>query len=494
MRGRFGAALGVLAMLSACGGGGSGAGTVGSGGGGSTGGTGTPTASPTPTATTGCSLRERQDWALAQLREWYLFPETLPASPDPTSFTTVGGYIDLLTATARAQGKDRYFTYLTSIAEENAYYSSGSTAGYGVRFALDSTGRRLLVTEAFEGGPALAAGIDRGTEITQIGTSSATLRDVSSIIAAEGTAGLTTALGPDSAGTTRTFRFRTIEGTTTTANVAKTDFNLLPVSTRYGAKVLQDGSKRVGYINLRTFISPANQPLRDAFASFRAQGITEFVIDFRYNGGGLISVAELMGDLLGGGKSGSDVYSYTSFRPEKASENTVKYFAPTAQSVTPTKIAFIGTGNTASASELVINAFVPYLGNNMALVGTNTYGKPVGQIGLDRAGCDDRLRVVALAVQNSARSAAYYNGLATTVPNTCQASDDISYPLGDVREQSVARALDFLAGRQCSRIGASASARGDGLNASPRSLGGEERTLLQPDRPSTVQREVPGLF
>jgi len=487
MRVRIGAALGVLAMLSACGGGGGGGGSV-------TGGSPTPTpgATPTPTPTTstaGCSLRERQDWALAQMREWYLFPETLPSNPNPSAFSTVDDYIDSLTATARAQRKDRYFTYLTSIKEENAYYESGATAGFGTRFALDSTGRRLFVIESFEGASALNAGIDRGTEILQIGTSTSNLRTVSSIIDSEGTAGLNTALGPDTAGTARVFQFRTIDGTTKTATVAKTDFSLLPVSTRYGAKVLTDGGKKVGYINLRTFIESAETPLKNAFADFRAQGINEFIIDFRYNGGGLINVAELMGDLLGGGKSTSQVYSYTTFRPEKSERNTVKYFAPTGQSVTPTKIAFIGTGRTASASELVINAFVPYLGNNMALIGTNTYGKPVGQIGLDRAACDDRLRVVALAVQNSARSAAYYDGLAATVPDTCQASDDISYPLGDNREQSVARALDFLAGRTCSRISAST-----GSSAQAAEGRFDERALLQPARPSTAQREVPGLF
>lgn len=491
MRVRFGAALGVLAMLSACGGGGGVGGTI-IGGGGSTP-TPSATPTPTPTSTAGCSLRERQDWALAQLREWYLFPETLPASLDPTPYATVDAYIDALTATARAQRRDRYFTYLTSIAEEDAYYSAGTTAGFGVRFALDTSGRRLFVTEAFEGANALAAGIDRGTEILQIGTSAATLRSVGAIIDSGGNA-LNDSFGPDTPGTTRTFQFRTVEGTTRTETVTKTDYALLPVSTRYGAKVLTDGGKRVGYINLRTFITTANQPLRDAFASFRAQGITEFVIDFRYNGGGLISVADLMGDLLGGGKSTSQVYSYTTFRPEKSSENETRYFAPTAQSVTPTRIAFIGTDRTASASELVINAFVPYLGNNMALIGTNTYGKPVGQIAVDKAACDDRLRVVALAVQNSARSAAYYDGLASVVPNTCSATDDINYPLGDPREQSVARALDFLAGRSCLRIGsaaATASTR-DALRAGGNGV--EGRTLLQPDRPSTVQREVPGLF
>ena len=494
MRGRFGAALGVLAMLAGCGGGGGSGSVAGLVGGTTPGSTGGVT--PPPTAVAGCSLRERQDWAAAQLREWYLFPETLPASLDPTPYTSVDDYIDALTATARAQRRDRYFTHRESIAEEEAYYNSGTTAGFGVRFALDPTGRRLLVTEAFEGAGALAAGIDRGSEITQIGTTSAGLRPVSTIIDREGTAGLTTALGPDTPGTTRVFEFRTIDGTTRTATVAKTDYTLLPVSSRYGAKVLQDGAKRVGYINLRTFITTANQPLRDAFAGFRAQGITEFVIDFRYNGGGLISVADLVGDLMGGNRTTSEVYSYTTFRPEKAAENETRYFAPTAQSVSPTRVAFIGTGSTASASELVINAFVPYLGNNMALVGTNTFGKPVGQIALDRPACDDRLRVVAIAVQNSARSAAYYDGLAATVPNSCQAGDDLNFPLGDAREASVARALDFLAGRQCSRIGASASATAStrGGEAGLRAVAGGGQTLLQPDRPTVPQRDVPGLF
>ncbi len=81
---------------------------------------------------------------------------------------------------------------------------------------------------------------------------------------------------------------------------------------------------------LRTFISSADTPLRNAFASFRAAGITEFIIDFRYNGGGLISTAELMGDLLGGNRSASDLYSGIRYRPSKSSRNENVFFAPRA--------------------------------------------------------------------------------------------------------------------------------------------------------------------
>jgi hypothetical protein len=149
-RRRLGAIAGLLAalsMLPACGGG---------GGSSSSGATASAPTTSTPSRTTNpaCSLRSRQDWAAAQLAEWYLFPETLPASLDPSPYATVADYVDALTAAARAQGRDRHFTYLTSIAEEDSYYASGSSAGFGIRLAADAVQRRVVVSEAFEGAPA----------------------------------------------------------------------------------------------------------------------------------------------------------------------------------------------------------------------------------------------------------------------------------------------------------------------------------------------------
>jgi C-terminal processing protease CtpA/Prc len=415
--------------------------------------------------------------------EWYLFPETLPANRTPTQ-ATVSDYLDFLTATARAQGRDRFFTYLTSIAEENAFYASGASAGFGIRLATDTTARRVIVAEAYEGAPALEAGIDRSTEIIAIGTTTANLRNVSDILAAEGAAGVSNALGPPDPGVTRVLRITDAAGTRN-VTVQKRDYEITPVSSRYGARIFDDGGRRIGYVNLRTFISTADPALRQAFAEFRVQGITDYIIDFRYNGGGLISIANLMGDLLGGNHAAPDVFSYTTFRPERASENDVRFFTPQAQSAAAVRVAFIGTRSSASASELVINAFVPYLRNNMALVGTNTYGKPVGQIALDRPECDDRLRVVAFATQNAERQGAYFSGLAQYVPQTCQAADDLTRPLGDPTEASTRQALDFLAGRSCTAISSSVSTQ---------SARGRPQELLAPERPNTLQREAPGSF
>ncbi|MDP3675039.1 MAG: S41 family peptidase [Novosphingobium sp.] len=477
---RFPLMVSLVAALASCGGGG------GSGGGNPVAVAPAPTPgatpTPTPTSASGCSLSERKTWALGQLQEWYLFPELLDTTANPASFSTVNAYIDALVAPARAQSRDRFFTHLASIAEENAFFNSGSSAGFGVRLTYDTTARRVFVVEAFEGAPALAAGIDRGTEIIAIGTSASNLQTVSELMQSGGAQAVVNALGPTTAGTTRVLRVLT-NGVSQDLTVTKADFSLTPVSSRYGVKVLDNGGTKVGYINLRTFIDTANPALRDAFASFKSQGISQVIVDLRYNGGGLVSIAELFGDLMGADKVGQ-VFSHTTFRASKANNNETDNFGSQSQAIAATKIAFIGTTGTASASELLINAFTPYLRTNNALIGTNTFGKPVGQIALDRAACDDRLRPVAFRTENAARKGDYYTGLRSEMEATCSAGDDYTKPLGDPAEASVKVALDFLAGRTCSAIGSGGQ--------SPQSAG--NRNLVQPDAPATYQREVPGAF
>lgn len=475
-RSRSTALVSLIALLTACGGGG--------GGSGSSAPPVVVTPAPGPVTTAGCSILERQNWVGSKMLEWYLFLDLLPGTLNPANYATVEEYLDALTANARAQSKDRHFTYLTSIKAEDAFYASGSSAGYGIRLSYDTAAGRLFVTEAFEDAPALAAGIDRGTEILAIGTTVDNLRTVASIFAAEGAAGVSNALGAAQAGVTRVLRV-TSGGIQRDVTVTKADYAIQPVSPRYGAKVLDDGGRKVGYVNLRTFITPADPQLRAAFDNFRAQGITQVIVDFRYNGGGLVSIAKLMGDLMGANRAGS-VFSYTTFNSQKTANNETALFTPQPQSIAPMKLAFIGTGGTASASELVINAFTPYLHANSALIGSNTYGKPVGQIALDLAACDDRLRVIAFRTENANHVGDYYTGLAGKVEASCQAGDDLSRPLGDPAEASVKGALDFLAGRTCTPIPAAGTQTTQSVSS--------KRVLLETSRPDTAQREVPGLF
>jgi len=476
---RIALSLACTAMLAACGGGGSPTPSPSAS-------APAPTPTPSPTAST-CSYTARAAFVRDTLNEWYLFPDLLDTTANPATFSNLDLYIDALVAPARAQQRDRYFTYLTSIAEENAFFSSGSSAGFGFRLFYDSAARRVFVLESFENTPALGANIDRGTEIIGIGTTTSNIQTVSSLMASGGAYAVSNALGPLDPGVTRVFRVRDQSGVEREVSLAKTDFALDPVSNRYGMKIIDDGGRRVGYINLRTFIDPANADLTAAFADFRAQGVTELVIDMRYNGGGALSVSDVFGNLMARNLDGRIYYELV-LRASKAAENETYRFEALPQSIAPTRIAFIGTADTASASELVINGMQPYLGTNMALIGENTYGKPVGQFAFDRAACDDRLRAVAFKLANADGNGEYFGGLATTVPKTCRASDDLTYPLGDPRENMLKVALDFLAGRSCNAIpNATASASVERIALS-------RRGMVMPEQPASVaQREVPGL-
>ena len=461
--------------LAACGGGG-GSSAPPSGGGGTGGDTG---GGQTDT----CSLSARQDWALAVLQEWYLFPDLLAANVNKSDYNSVQDYLDALVAPARAQNKDRFFTYITSIEEENRLINSGSNAGFGVRLVYDESANRVFIAEAFEAGSGFQAGLDRGTELLEINGQS-----VGFLMATGGPFAVSQALGPSDPGVTRTLVFRPAGEAERSATISKTEFSLDPVSDRYGVRILSDGAGgQAGYINLRTFIvQDAGPQLREAFQQFRNQGITNVILDLRYNGGGLVSVAELLGDLMGDGLEGQ-VFSRTELRPSKASENSTDLFAEQPQQIRTMKLAVIGRGGTASASELITNSMIPYLGDNIALVGANTYGKPVGQFAFDRSACDDRLRAVTFKTVNAAGQGEYFDGLASVMPNTCRADDDLFTQLGEPTEASVSTALDFLAGRSCTPIG---SAGTDA--AGQRSRG--TRRILQSPTPNAAQRDNPGLF
>ena len=116
-------------LLTSCGGGGDS--SLGSGGPVTV----TPTPSPTPAPTANCALAARQSFAKAVIDEWYLFPGDVAVGVNPASFGDVQSDLDALVAPARALNTDRFFTYITSIAEENAFFSADSRA------VLNASGR-----------------------------------------------------------------------------------------------------------------------------------------------------------------------------------------------------------------------------------------------------------------------------------------------------------------------------------------------------------------
>lgn len=388
-----------------------------------------------------CSVAEVNRFVRDRTYADYLFQDLLPASVDPLAYADPQALLDAMTAEARALGYDRGFSYVTSITADNARFQ-GQNAGFGFRLALTAD-ERLLLPEVFETAPA-ATVFARGTEIVEIDDGNG-YRTISEWLLIDPT--LDAAFGPAEAGVSRGFRYRLAgDSTLRETQLTKAEYSLDPISNIDGVAVLQGpAGEPVGYLNLRSFVSTADSELRSAFASFGDQGIQQFIVDLRYNGGGLVSIAELLQNLLGEALAGQNAYT-SIFKDEQAEPFT--RFTLQSQSVTPLRIAFITTAGSASASELVINTMNPYL--QIAIVGANTYGKPVGQSAIDDSGCDLRLRLVTFRTVNAEYNGDYYDGLASSVDQACAADDDLARSMADPLESSTAAALDWLDSGSCS--------------------------------------------
>ena len=423
-----------------------------------------------------CTPAHEKSQVLSAARSWYLFPDLLPAQVDPAAFATAADLLDALTAGARAAGRDRYWSYLTTIQAADQLFGQGQAVGFGVSLLL--RGSQLFVAQVFAGSAAADAGFTRGDEILAVGPSAGQLVPVSDLVAG-GTLGAS--LGPAQAGVTRTFRVLTAAPATVDRTVTTRVFSLDPVP---GWAVLpRTGLPPAGYLEFRIFVSTADARLREAFQAFANAAVSDLVVDLRYNGGGLVSTAQLLANLLGGTSAGQVMYRLAN-NPAHATLDATVHFTAQPQSSSPARIAFVTTGRSASASELVPNALEPY--GSVALVGSRSYGKPVGQRLFEIPGCSSLLALVSFQLRNAQGDGDYFGGLpdANFAGPLCQAEDDLLHAQGDPAEASTAAALSWLETGTCPSppvaFRLQRPAAPDGYPAPP--------------RPGLAQIHLPGLF
>ena len=114
-----------------------------------------------------CGVDAQKDWVLATTRDWYYFDDLLPAVTDTSQFDSAASLLDFLTANARDEGKDRFFSFLTTRAEDDSFLGEGEFIGFGFRTRTDP-GPRVFLSEVFESSPGRDAGLMRGDEIVAV--------------------------------------------------------------------------------------------------------------------------------------------------------------------------------------------------------------------------------------------------------------------------------------------------------------------------------------
>ncbi len=211
------------------------------------------------------------------------------------------------------------------------------------------------------------------------------------------------------------------------------------------ASVVQTpAGKQVGYLRFDAFTESATQELERAFTYLKAQNIDKLVVDLRYNGGGSVNTASILLDKLGGNFNGKLQFTLT-WNEQSSAQNESLYFdSLDPNSLSLSKLIFLTTGESASASELVINAMRPYMSENTLTVGEATHGKPVGMAG--RTDGSYIYYLVNFVVDNAVGFHDYFNGL----PAECYVKDnDFSHQLGDPNEALLQEALHYIDNNHC---------------------------------------------
>ncbi|WP_143306744.1 S41 family peptidase [Chitinophaga vietnamensis] len=328
---------------------------------------------------------------------------------------------------------------MNGISAQNFMATSGVTGDFGFEYApaLDQTGKlHLFILYADKNGPAGQIGVTRGWEITSVNGNSnfsntnAFLQEVYNAIFQSSTV---------------TLGFKRNDGSSMTSTLNAGSYNINPVAFD---TVYNVGGKKTGYFVLYTYssvLSSKGQPtftktaLDQLFSKFTANGITNLIVDLRYNGGGAVTTAEYLDSAIApASAAGKVMYNYK--YNDKLTQNLaatgldaqVKFPSP-AGGLGLQHVFFITSRNTASASELTLNNLKPYM--SVLLVGDTTYGKPVGFIDFNISMYDSThakkyladLYAINFETQNANNQGGYYKGIAPDA----RAVDYVNVPWGN---------------------------------------------------------------
>ncbi|WP_431259679.1 S41 family peptidase [Roseateles chitinivorans] len=505
-------AIGAM-LLSACGGGGGASGTPlngsgGSAGGGSSGGgnsggnsggnAGTqgpiqPSASYAQQCAPGNteaaanlrtgSLGAEKSWVRAYLDEAYLWREDVPsidASAAAYSGSDVGAALnayfeDLLSPARTASNKRKdQFSFVMSTREWNALSQGGVEVGYGIEWSMKSPTppRGLRVAFVEPGSVADLAGVRRGDTLVTADGAAADVAD------AAGVNTLNAALFPDTAGTSHRFALTSNAGVPRNVTLAAGSITKTPVPTTQ-VITAADGAK-VGYLLFNDHILTAESQLITAMQNFSTSGVSDLVVDLRYNGGGYLFIASELAYMIAGGTATSgktfEQLRYNSKRAAETSspDSKTPFYSQscllsgnncTSQQPLPAlnlrRVFVLAQSGTCSASEALING-LRGVDVDVVLVGGTTCGKPYGFTAKDN--CGYSYFPIEFVGTNNKGFGDYADGFVPAGPGAtgvrgCQVADDFNHALGDANEAMLAAALQYRSSGTCPAVSPSEADR-----------------------------------
>ena len=438
---------------------------------------------------------DENNWLRSWSNDTYLWYNEI-VDRDPALYATPE-YFDLLRTferTPSGNDKDRFhFTYPT--AEWEDLSQSGISVGYGARIVLLSRRppREAAVAYVEPASPASQAGLARGARILEIDgadlVNGGTQADVDTL-----NAGLFPAAEGEShefvildlgAEEPRTVTLRAIEVTSD------------PVQ---HVQVLDTDQGPVGYMLFNDFIATAERELIDAINELSAAGITDLVLDLRYNGGGYLDIASELGFMIAGPSAAQgrtfeviefndkhqqfDPVTGRLLEPVPFHDTSLGFSAPANEPLPSLNLArvFVLTGaGTCSASESVMNS-LRGIDIEVVQMGNATCGKPYGFY--PTGNCGTTYFTIQFRGVNAKGFGDYADGFFPSatlgaddaaLPG-CAVADDFDHGFGDPNEARLAAALHYREQGACPcadcATDAVAKRQADGIPLTPMGMHG----------------------
>ena len=469
-------------VLAACGGGGGGSSSApppatGGGGGGSQTGFEAGTFAPSGNFRNLCAnpragdfpdvqgtTADENDWLRSWSNELYLWYDEIE-DQDPAAFATPE-YFELMktnAVTASGAPKDKFhFTIPTD--EWEALSQSGISAGYGAELAVvaSTPPREVVIAFTSPGTPAAGAGLARGARILEV--------DGVDVINGTDTDTINDGLFPSAAGESHTFLVQDI-GASGTREITMTSAEVTEDPVQF-ERVINTPTGPVGYLFFSAHIATAEAQLVSAMADFQTAGVTDLILDLRYNGGGFLDIANELAFMVAGDPASGQVFDEIQFNdkhtvtnpvtgealnPSVFHEVTQGFSGPAGQALPRlnlSRLFVLATADTCSASEAIING-LSGIGVDVVLIGSTTCGKPYGFYPFDN--CGTTYFSIQFRGVNAQNFGDYSDGFSpevgaqvqgTTVAG-CYVEDDYDNALGDEAEGQLAAALAYIDTETC---------------------------------------------
>ena len=150
-------------------------------------------------------------------------------------------------------------------------------------------------------------------------------------------------------------------------------------------RVLEHGGKLVGYLAYTSFYEKSHELLVEIFKGFKNAGVSELILDLRYNPGGDAKTPPYLASLFA---PADKVRGKSVFLRQQWNDDYMYYFNSQGEDLCSyfekdipvnlnlDKVYVLTSSKTASASEATISGLMPYM--DVVLVGGKTYGKYCG--------------------------------------------------------------------------------------------------------------------